>query len=869
MARQYDDLTDQEQLRLNEEDRNRRKELNSEKVLTGSIDDLAVELKDNQSDTFDSDQIAPIINNDLGVNLPDPESDDKKDPTINVVIPESANKKEIERLESLHKQTDDSIQSTKSLETTIRMLSEQNRNETNNKTGEEQSFTSNLLSIREYTNTVSETMSNETNNLFSELQDINTNSRKQTKAEQKDNLKQINVLKELSKNVTNTEQREQLQSFISSTETSIKKNTDMFSVLSSRAINNMGDITSVVAGLFDSPLLSVGAAYFGGKAKELFTERREQKFAIQEGQEEQLMERQQEVQSLVKEQQKIISEIEKRKDKSDESSQSKNDTSTESKVNETNQESSVSLTEHTVLLEEANYSLIEIDESIKQHENKVSEILNERNLDDISTTKNDDNVNFESTESEKNTSELNNIVDELSQMKTERSEIYNEIVQLNSEKLSSEMSEFSVSQLVGLLEEINYSMISIGDNIGDQNLSNLLEEANYSLINISDSLGGDSNTIQSNNETNTFNEDSSNNIISELIQINDKLSPLVHGREEKAREQEIFNQQLLDAIQTNPMNMEKDDKGKSGKFSVGNILGNLKGGLTGMISGFLSGMTSQLAGLFGTTLKSVIPKLFTRIFAPIMIVTSLFNGITDAIDIYNETDDLKKAAFGFFDGIIEVITFGFFGEGTLQSISDYLNGLTGPFIELFKKPFKYLYNKIEGIFDMDGTWMDKLGASIIQLNPITLITESIIGIYEELNKAIKDSFDFDVSGFVGEQFDSAVNALPSFDEMFNFSGEPELQLEPAQIMDISGNAEPITNYQSTSTDSNTNISNIHNSQLQAIREEAEKVSDNNQNMGGLNQTNVSNVNNDTRVMMPRATVRNHDVLSDIRGRNRY
>ena len=105
--------------------------------------------------------------------------------------------------------------------------------------------------------------------------------------------------------------------------------------------------------------------------------------------------------------------------------------------------------------------------------------------------------------------------------------------------------------------------------------------------------------------------------------------------------------------------------------------------------------------------------------------------------------------------------------------------------------------------------------------------------------------------------------------MFNFSGEPELQLEPAQIMDISGNAEPITNYQSASSDSNTNISNIHNSQLQAIREEAEKVSDNNQNMGGLNQTNVSNVNNDTRVMMPRATVRNHDVLSDIRGRNRY
>ena len=99
---------------------------------------------------------------------------------------------------------------------------------------------------------------------------------------------------------------------------------------------------------------------------------------------------------------------------------------------------------------------------------------------------------------------MNNIVDELSQMKTERSEIYNEIVQLNSEKLSSEMSEFSVSQLVGLLEEINYSMISIGDNIGDQNLSNLLEEANYSLINISDSLGGDSNTIQSNNENNTF-----------------------------------------------------------------------------------------------------------------------------------------------------------------------------------------------------------------------------------------------------------------------------------------------------------------------------------------------------------------------------
>lgn len=192
---------------------------------------------------------------------------------------------EQQRLQVAQKQHNESINASKNLEDTIKQLAK-----TNSRTKNETQFTDNRLEIRQFTDSMRSTMSNETSKLFDQLEEMNIDARKQTKSEQRDNLKQLDVLRELSKNIQDDEQQLQLQKFVDTTEQSIKANSNRFTSFVSSASNNFGDIGAVLTSLNDSPLLSMGLSYFGNKITEKMKQRREQKYSLQEGSENQLFE---------------------------------------------------------------------------------------------------------------------------------------------------------------------------------------------------------------------------------------------------------------------------------------------------------------------------------------------------------------------------------------------------------------------------------------------------------------------------------------------------------------------------------------------------------------------------------------------------
>lgn len=192
---------------------------------------------------------------------------------------------EQQRLQVAQKQHNESINASKNLENTIKQLAK-----TNSRSKNETQFTDNRLEIRQFTDSMRQSMSNETSKLFEQLEEMNVDARKQTKSEQRDNLKQLDVLRELSKNIQDDEQKLQLQKFVDTTEQSIKANSNRFTSFVSGVSNNFGDIGAVLAGLNDSPLLSMGMAYFGNKITDKMNEKREQKYSLQEGSENQLFE---------------------------------------------------------------------------------------------------------------------------------------------------------------------------------------------------------------------------------------------------------------------------------------------------------------------------------------------------------------------------------------------------------------------------------------------------------------------------------------------------------------------------------------------------------------------------------------------------
>ena len=123
-----------------------------------------------------------------------------------------------------------------------------------------------------------------------------------------------------------------------------------------------------------------------------------------------------------------------------------------------------------------------------------------------------------------------------------------------------------------------------------------------------------------------------------------------------------------------------------------------KGGLLGLVSMFGSGIAAAFKEVFN--FKNIL-KVFKKIFLPIAIIGSLFSGIKDGFERYKETNKISDAIFAGLGGVLEFLTFGFFGEDTIRNIYDNLSKFYDPVANSIKEIFGKIKSFFAGIFGKD------------------------------------------------------------------------------------------------------------------------------------------------------------------------
>jgi len=120
-----------------------------------------------------------------------------------------------------------------------------------------------------------------------------------------------------------------------------------------------------------------------------------------------------------------------------------------------------------------------------------------------------------------------------------------------------------------------------------------------------------------------------------------------------------------------------------------------KGGLLGLVSKFGSGIAAAFKKVFN--FKNLL-KVFKKIFLPIAIIGSLFKGIKDGFERYRETGKISDAIFAGLGGVLEFLTFGFFGEDTIRNIYDKLSSFFEPVSKSIQKVFGGIKDFFAGLF---------------------------------------------------------------------------------------------------------------------------------------------------------------------------
>ena len=154
--------------------------------------------------------------------------------------------------------------------------------------------------------------------------------------------------------------------------------------------------------------------------------------------------------------------------------------------------------------------------------------------------------------------------------------------------------------------------------------------------------------------------------------------------------QEDIEESQKEAGDTQPIQVKSEGGAESG--------GEKKGGLLGLVGQFGKGIADAFKKVFN--FKNIL-KVFKKIFLPIAIIGSLFNGIKDGFERYRETGSMSDAIFAGLGGVLEFLTFGFFGEDTIKNIYDNLSSFFDPVSKSIQKIFGGIKNFFSGIFGSD------------------------------------------------------------------------------------------------------------------------------------------------------------------------
>jgi hypothetical protein len=102
------------------------------------------------------------------------------------------------------------------------------------------------------------------------------------------------------------------------------------------------------------------------------------------------------------------------------------------------------------------------------------------------------------------------------------------------------------------------------------------------------------------------------------------------------------------------------------------------GGLLDTIMGFLGeGFMSAIKSIFS---PKMLFKAISKVFAPLMIIGALVNGIMDGFKEFQETGDIGKALIAGLGGVLEFLTFGLIDKEALSNIIESVSGFVNDYI---------------------------------------------------------------------------------------------------------------------------------------------------------------------------------------------
>jgi hypothetical protein len=121
-----------------------------------------------------------------------------------------------------------------------------------------------------------------------------------------------------------------------------------------------------------------------------------------------------------------------------------------------------------------------------------------------------------------------------------------------------------------------------------------------------------------------------------------------------------------------------------------------EGGILDSIIGFFSGgFMNAIKSLFN---PKILMKVFSKVFLPLVIIGTLFSGITDGFKKYQETGSFSEAIVSGLGGMLSFLTFGLFGEDTLRSLFDSISNFFQPITDTISSIFNNIKDFVKGLF---------------------------------------------------------------------------------------------------------------------------------------------------------------------------
>ena len=110
-----------------------------------------------------------------------------------------------------------------------------------------------------------------------------------------------------------------------------------------------------------------------------------------------------------------------------------------------------------------------------------------------------------------------------------------------------------------------------------------------------------------------------------------------------------------------------------------------KGGSTGGLGDILGDVMGFLSSGVLTAFKSIFSvgnllKVVSKVFAPAVIIGSLFSGIMDGFKAWKETGSISEALIAGVGGVLKFLTFGLFDKETVRSIVSAVSGFVDTYI---------------------------------------------------------------------------------------------------------------------------------------------------------------------------------------------